>query len=142
MKVADVAPLAIMTEEGAGRPALLDVNPTVDGAGNEALSATEQLPEPPDATVRGVQVNEDSVPSAANEIVNDSETPFSIAVMEAVEFDEKVPACAVNVAVDEPVATVIVWGTESSVLLLESEIETVEPAGAGSNKVRVQSVDV
>lgn len=78
--MAVAAPLATVTVDGTDSATLLALNTTADDAGLAALSLTEQLPEPPGATVKGVQVSDDSEPATDNEIENDVEVPFSVAV--------------------------------------------------------------
>jgi hypothetical protein len=70
VKVAAVAPLEIVTAGGSDKPVLETVNTTVKDDGLEVLTVTEQLPEPPAATLAGVQISDDSERSD-NEIEND-----------------------------------------------------------------------
>jgi hypothetical protein len=107
------------------------------------LSVTEQLPEPPGATVKGAQVSEDSVPRSVNETASALELPFSVADMEAVWAVEKSSACAVNATDEEPAATVSPLGETVRIgLLLDKEIEAVAPAGTGCVRFTVHDVNV
>jgi hypothetical protein len=141
--VALVAPLAIVTVDGTDSAVLLLVNTTLDAAGLGVLSLTEQLPEPPGVTVKGVQASEDNEPGINNEIGTDLGVPFSVAVTLAVRLDEKVPAWAVNATEDEPPGTVRAeLGTVRAVWSLDTEIEAVAAAGTGFVRFTAQGVDV
>lgn len=140
--VAEVAFCAIVTEPGVDRATSLTVNPTDDGDEGAELSLAVQLPEPPDATVNGVQTSDASEAGINKEIVNVFELPFSDADIVAFELAGKTPAVAVKATDEEPADAVrIVWETVRLGLSLDRAIEAVDPVGTAFLKVTVQALE-
>jgi len=99
-----------------------------------------QLPEPPAATVEGVQFRLDSSTASDKEMGKVCELPFSVAVIVAVEPAENVPAWARNWPEDDPPETANGEETVRAGLLLERMIEAVVPGGTTSVRFTVQVV--
>ncbi|NWF84226.1 MAG: hypothetical protein HXY18_10390 [Bryobacteraceae bacterium] len=126
VNVALEAPAATVTEAGTDSSELLsDTDTVTPPVGAAPLRVTVQVLLAPEESVVGAQasVETDSGTISAMEAV--WELPFSVAVTTAVEAAVMAPAVAVNVALDEPAATVTDAGTDSSELL--SDRETVAP---------------
>jgi hypothetical protein len=137
VKVALVAPAAIVIEAGTVRPALLSDTATVLLADEALLRVTVQVLLPPDDRVAGVQARDEMVGLVERAIEAVLELPFRAAVTTAVVAEVMVPAVAAKVPLTAPAGMATDAGTASATLSLESATAT-PPAGAEPLRVAVQ----
>ncbi len=140
VKEAVVEEAATVTDAGTFSTELLEDNDTVsppEGAAPDSVTVHEVLLL--EARLEAVHVNEDRLTGATSEIGRDNEVPLRDAVMVAVELEVTVPAVAVKDAVVAEAATPTEDGT-LKLALLEDNVTTVPPVGAGSDSVTVHEV--
>jgi len=126
VKVAEEAPPATVTEAGVESTELLSEIATArppEGAAWE--SVTVQVADALELREVGEQAREVKVAGATRDNAADCEAPLRVAVTVADWLDETVPAVAVKVAEDAPLAAVTEAGTEITAVL--SEIATARP---------------
>ena len=142
VKLAELAPAATVTEDGAVNRALLEANATADPpVGAAALSATVHVVEAPDARLAGLHSREDTVAAgAASTIEAVCELPLRVAVMVTVGSEALWPAVTVKLDWVAPAATITEDGAVNSVLL-EASATLDPPVGAAALSVTVHVVE-
>ena len=140
VKLADNDPAGTVTLEGTVKLALvLESATTAPPAPGAAVMVTEQLVEPaPVKLVWGHQMALTPVDAVGARLNSEVfETPPELAVSVAVVADVTAATAAVNVPVVDPAATVMLEGTVTLALLLDS-VTLDPPAPAADVRVTVQ----
>lgn len=139
VKLALVAPRAMVTEEGTTSAALLELKLTTRAAPAAFVRVTVHDPEPPEAILDGHATEESAAwPVTVREKVRT--TPPDVALKTTLMSADTAAAFAVNVALMEAAGMVRLTGTVTLGLLLARDTE-VPPAGAACVRLTVQ-VDV